>query len=337
MKIGKIWNLLIGVWAMLLTPLSYAVDFQFIERELAGAGLEGNIHGAVPERALFVLAYRDPQDFFDSVELVLVPSSEALATQLGTLKRHDRVRVRGRFLQNPSPQKHILVSGLDLIASQNEPYPVEPYPRTAELPEELLTANSALFLVHAVAGGGRVLVLEYEDKIVPVYLRTATLPSDLSRNDVVRIRYRVRSEPERPTHLELDESSANALEVIESVSARHGQAADVTGALVLFPQAPGIRFNVFAVQDEAWPGLLRQFTIINFSDAELFRQLREKLQAAWDQAPNSYHNGRNKLVSDCLRVRARGVFNQVDPGQANTQILVSDLAAIEVQNICPVP
>ena len=84
--------------------------------------------------------------------------------------------------------------------------------------------------------GGSILVVEHGDVVLPVYVRRPELTRDLARNDVVRLAYEIRREPERPVHLQLQDVE-RPVEVVESVMALHGQPASVEGALILFPKA----------------------------------------------------------------------------------------------------
>ena len=69
---------------------------------------------------------------------------------------------------------------------------------------------------------------------------------------------------------------------------------------------------------------------MNFDNPDVFTAIRTKLQAAWDKSGSAYVNGRNKLVSTKVRVRATGTFNEVDPSQANPQILLNSADSVQV-------
>ena len=307
---------------------AFAVDLEVVRRELAGEGVVGHIHGSVDDRNLFVFTYRNPEDYFDMVQMSLIGESDAVRDGLAALSRHDKIRVRGELLRNPSPQPHILVTAFDLIEKWESSQPVPPYEH-GSIPDDLKTARSGIFLVHAIAGEGAILVLEYGDQIVPVFVERPELTKDLYRNDMVELKIKARSYPNRPMHLALDHEQEEPVRVLQKVSEMHLKPATVEGALILFPQSPGIMFNVFAVQEPLEHSLSRQYTLINFDDQDAFRRIREKLQAEWDKYPGQYVNARNKLVSTKIRLRVTGRYNVIDPSQANVQILLDDESKIE--------
>ena len=301
------------------------------ERELeTGRAIEGEIHGAYPDLALYVFTYRNPNNFFEFVEASLVAPTAELGAELAALRRHDRVRIQGRLLDNRSQQPHVELASLEVVRKY-EPSPEIPrYEYAASIPRDLNGKDNELFLVHAVIAGGAVLVVEHEDVVLPVYVRRPELTRALARNDVVRLFYEIRTRPDRPVHLELKDIE-QPVEVVESVTALHGKPASVEGALVLFPRSPQVRFNVFAVLQELPGNAQRQYTLVNFDSPEIFETIRTKLQEAWDSGgPNSAVSGRNKLISTKVRVRATGTFTQIDANQANAQIVLAGPDAVEI-------
>jgi hypothetical protein len=302
-----------------------------LERALqAGGAVEGEVHGAYADLDLYVFTYRNPKDFFDYVDVSLIAGSPEIAAKLASLHRHDRVRIEGALANNRSQQRHVEVRSLDVVTRYDASPAIPPYEHQAWIPDELLGKDSELFLVHAVNAGGAVLVVEREDVVLPVYVRRPELTRDLARNDVVRLRYVIRSRPDRPVHLELADVE-RPVEVVDSIAALHGKPAAIEGPLVLFPKSPQVQFNVFAVLQELPGNARRQFTLANFDDPAKFEAIRNKLQAAWDAAgPNAAVSGRNKLISTNVRVRVTGTFNQIDPNQANAQIVLDGPDAIEI-------
>jgi hypothetical protein len=302
-----------------------------LERELgAGRAVEGEIHGAYPDLNLYVFTFRNPENFFEYVEVSLVAPTDALRAQLAGLRRHDRVRIGGAIMDNRSQQTHIELASLEVIRKYAATPPIPPYEYDATVPDDLQGKSSELFLVHAVNAGGSVLVVEHEDVVLPVYVTRPELTRGLARNDVVRLFYEIRTRPDRPVHLQLADVE-RPVEVIDSVTALHGKPAAIEGALVLFPQSPQVRFNVFAVLQELPGNTQRQYTLVNFDDPAVFETIRTKLQAAWDAGGvGSFVSGRNKLVSTKVRIRATGTFNQIDPNQANAQIVLDGPDAIEI-------
>jgi hypothetical protein len=302
-----------------------------MERALqSGQPIEGDIHGAFPELEQYVFTYRERDDFFDFVEVSLIPATPQVATVLAGLRRHDRIRIQGVLADNRSQQPHVEVSSLEVVSRYEASPPIPAYEHAAEIPDDLVGKDNELFLVHAVVANGAVLVVERSDVVLPVFVRRPELTRELARNDVVRLHYEIRSRPDRPVHLELADV-AQPVEVVDSITALHGRTADLEGALVLFPQSPQVRFNVFAVLEPLAGGAQRQFTLVNFDDTAKFTAIRNKLQAAWDSAgPDAAVSGRNKLISTQVRVRVKGIYNQIDPNQANAQIVLDGPEAIEI-------
>jgi hypothetical protein len=302
-----------------------------LEHELrAGRAVEGEVHGAFPDLNLYVFTYRNPENFFEYVEVSLIAPTEELAAQLAALRRHDRVRIQGGLMDNRSQQRHVELQSLEVVSKYEASPPIPQYEYEASIPSDLRGKDSELFLVHAVNAGGSVLVVEHEDVVLPVYVTRPELTRNLARNDVVRLHYEIRSRPDRPVHLQLQDIE-RPVEVVESVTALHGKPASIEGPLVLFPRSPQVRFNVFAVLQELPGNTQRQYTLVNFDDPAVFETIRTKLQDAWDAAgPDSAVSGRNKLVSTKVRIRATGTFNQIDPNQANAQIVLAGPDAIEI-------
>lgn len=321
-------------WAVPLTAAALTACAPLpvkLERALgAGRAVEGEIHGAYPALDQYVFTYRAPDNFFEYVEVSLLPATPEVAERLASLRRHDRVRIEGTRAENRSAQMHVEVSSVDVVRKYQGSPEIPPYEYAASVPADLEGKDSELFLVHAVNAGGAVLVVERGDVVVPVFVRRPELTRDLARNDVVRLRYEIRRRPDSPVHLELADVE-NPVEVVSSVTALHDRPADIEGALVMFPRSPQVRFDVFAVLQELPGGMQRQYTLVNFDDPERFTAIREKLSAAWAAAgPQSAVSGRNKLISTKVRVRARGRFNQIDPNQANAQIVLDGPDALEI-------
>ena len=329
----KRWRTALVAMALLCTGVrGGAIDIAEIEKLLTTGGVVVEIHGAVPTLGLFAVTYRRPGTFFDFEQLSLVARDPAIVARLNDLKRHDRIRIKGRLLPNPSPQPHILAESIELVQKYVPAVAAGSYEYGSDLPRDLLSKTSASFLVHIAQPDEGILVVEYHDAVIPVFVTNKMLLGKLSRNDVIHMRFRVQERPGRPLHLTVNEDGPDPLRVLESIAARHGRPADMEGALVLFPKSPQIVSNVFALLEELPGGLTRQYTLVNLQSDARFAEIRATLQAAWDRhaAAGDFVNGRNKLVSLKVRVRARGTFNQTDTGQANPQILLDSADAITI-------
>lgn len=327
----KFLTLIAGLIAFSLTAFGLSTPLPDLEKQLKETGLKGWVHGATESLNLYVFTYREPGNFFAHQEFPLVPGNETVERALKKFKRHDEIVLKGTFLANQAPITHIWVSQIDLINAYEPPTPApEPYPYKAQLPEDLFGKNEILAKVHAVANNGKVLVIEYKDAIVPVLVGDPALARGLFRNDKVQLEIEVRDFPSKPTHLALDLHSKKPIIVVDRMVDWHGKKGSVEGPLVLFPKSPQVSFNVFAIQVADDQGILREFTLVNFENTKVFEEIRNKLQKFWDSETKGIENGRNKLIHRNVRIKASGVFNVVDPGQANPQVLLTGPESIQL-------
>jgi hypothetical protein len=302
-------------------------DIAALSGLLTTGRLSGRIHGAVHDRGMYVFTYYpDPRDIFVFADFPMTPASDAIAQRLLQVKRHDTVTIKGAFIENVAPIKHIRLDEFqvtgpytaDEIAPKRKPL--------TRIPEDLPVAGpggrSLIGKVHAVANDGRILVIEYGDAVVPVFVPTGDFTAGLFRNDKIRVAFTVPAKPPRPTHLWLDTANAKPLEVMERLADRNGQPFEAEGALVRFPKSPQITTDVFALQVIDADNVSREYTLLNF-DPVIFGRIHDKLSVAWKARPGQGVDGRNKLVNPAIRVRAKGTFNLIDRNQANAQILLA--------------
>ncbi len=306
-----------------------AVDLVEVEKELTGSGVQGWIHGAAHDQREYVFTYRNPKDFFDHMEFSLLPANKTVMAELKKATRHDEVLLIGKFGKNPSSQKHIIVESIKTIAAYTPP-PVAARKREADLPKDLLAGKSTLATVHAVAAEGEILVLEYKDAVVPVFVKDTAVSKTLFRGDKIRIHYTVQKTPKLPVHLGLDSSVKTPIEVLDRVEDQHGKKLTLQGSLVYFPKSPQIRFGVYAIQVKDTDGLSRNYTLVNFEDPDVFSEIRKKLDKIWSEATTTPKDGRNCLIQPSIQIRAEGDGNVVSPNQANPQILLDGPDAITV-------
>lgn len=140
-------GLLLGALFGLLSTLSplpaLAVDVNEVDKLLRAEGAVGWVHGAVGERDLFVFSYRNPNDFFDAIQMSLLTQNEAVRATLASLSRHDKVRLKGEVIKNPSPQPHVLVTSVEIVEKWNPATTPPPYEHEG-VPEELKSVSSAV-------------------------------------------------------------------------------------------------------------------------------------------------------------------------------------------------
>ncbi len=309
------------------------ISYELLETCLLNEGVELEVHGVVPMSSMFVVTYRNPTNFFQSVHLSLLGSTPELRTFIKTLKRHDVILVKGGYQNIPSPQKHIRAAEISLISRSSEAPHSEEYTYEA-LPAQILGMKSLIGKVHAVYGDGRILVVEYKDLVVPVYVEAQWMAeaNALSRGDKIEIHYVIQDGPSRPVHVNFDPAHADALKVLHAVTLDHGKPKTMTGKMVMFPKSPMVMFPVFAIDVDMGDGVFIPHTVLSFTDVELFKQARAKFQEAWDRHPETVRNYRNKFINDALTVTVTGTYNMIDPLQANPQLVITSLDDIQIAN-----
>lgn len=314
----------ITLFLLALSKLATAsIDLAAIEKELKGGGLEGEVHGATFSLDLYVFVYRNPENFFDHAVFPLITKEESIQEQFKSLGRHDRIKIKGAFASTMAPINHILVNELSMVKKFENHLPVPPYQHEAKLPRDLVGKSHFIGKVHAIVNEAKILVVEYKDAVIPVYVENTALLKDLYRNDKIDIYFKIRMEPGRPVHIELDKTVSTPLKVLDRMVSWHGKSAQMEGNLVMFPKSPQVLFNVFALHQVDENGIERDFTLVNFDDPKAFEKIRIKLQEWWDAHPGTIKNIRNKYLNTNVKIRAAGSFNVVDPEQANPQILLS--------------
>lgn len=301
-------------------PMNPGIDIVKFEAALKSTGVEGWVHGRLGELAVFV--YRE-NDFFHYAQFPIVSHIPGVRESLLTLARHDRVMIKGQFIENGAPQKHIYVTELNIVERWDGGggESVAPYEYSAKLPEDLLNGNTFVGKVHFASIDGSVVVCEYKDAVIPV----PGIPgktNGLFRGDKIRVHYKIASHPTRPAHLVLDEASQNPLEVLSHIQDLHGKEAIIEGTVVKFPKSPDVAFDVFALQTTDSDFVTLDYTLVNFESPAVFKAIREKLGAAWTENNGTVVSGRNKLHNPRLKIKARGTLNMVAPSQANPQILL---------------
>lgn len=298
-----------------------------LSRELKTTGLIGRIHGAVASSQMFVMTVREPDNFFSYREFSLLPKNKQAIETLNKVNRHDRVCIQGRIISNPSPQKHIAVKSVEVLESWNELSGFPEHQKKASIPTELLERTDFIGKVHAIGKEGKILVMEYKNGVIPIFVKAPEYTKDLYRGDIVRLSYKLKKIPKSPTHLKLNSQVEQPVEVIDAIADWHNKENTLTGHLVKFPQSPQIQFDVYAIEVDTM-GIKRYFTLVNFEDIAEFQKIRTKLAQIWDDNQETAIVGRNMLINPAITMEAHGETNVVSPRQANPQILLDTAADI---------
>lgn len=310
-------------------PEAYqGLEIDRLSNELTSTGLIGRIHGAAGDSQMFVMSVREPNNFFSHREFSLLPSVQTITEQLKQLNRHDLVCLQGRIINNPSPQKHIVLSSVEVLEPWSQPTGFTPYERQADLPEKLKQQTSLIGKVHAIGEGGKILVIGYQDLVLPIHITETQYTQNLYRGDIVQLNYQTQEYPQRPLHLQLDTTLEKPLTVIDAIADWHNQPQTLTGNLVKFSQSPQLKFDVYALEVTT-EGIKRYFTLINFDDVAKFEQIRQKLAKIWNDNTDTAIAGRNMLVNPAVTIQATGLGNIISPEQANPQILLDNAEQVK--------
>lgn len=301
-----------------------------LSQELTNTGLIGRIHGAAEESQMYVMAVREPTDFFSHREFSLIAKDRETKETLNQLNRHDIVCIQGEFIANPSPQKHIALNSIQVIEPWAQPEGFAPYERQTNIPAELKKQTSIVATVHAIGEAGKILVIEYQDMVIPIFVSATEYTQGLYRGDIIKLTYQIQQYPQRPLHLQLDTTVEQPVEVIDAIAAWNGQPKTLSGNLVKFPQSPQLKFDVYAMEVDT-KGIKRYFTLINFENMAEFENIRQKLANIWDKNAATAISGRNMLINPEVTIEATGLGSIVSPEQANPQILLE--SAEQVQQV----
>lgn len=298
-------------------------------KEQLETGIAGEVHGSVKDQQMFVFTWRDPANFFIYVNLPMTAKDPAVLAKLAALNRHDQVVLKGEFMGNKAPIRHINVTDVQVSVPYKGYSQTNVYEDCAM--ENILAQQSGTALVHAVVAGGAVVVVEMGNRVFPVFNRNPDIAQYLFRNDKINLKYKVRTFPNRPPHLEVNLVEDNAICVLERIVEGTGEPIEMTGFLVMFPKSPQTKFNIFALFPEDSDGVRRQYTLLG--DVEVFTAMRLKLQEVWDKHIQSAEYERNKFINRKIVITAKGTKNVSVPNQANPQIFIdsADDVVIDVQ------
>lgn len=322
------------------TP-EYHFDKEFISGKLAGDGLNGWIHGAVPSYQQYIFTYRkeDPNDFmafFTAEQFSLVPTTPEMAQTLATLRRHDKVRLKGTIFENGSPLTHIKLTSLELVKAYDKPTNNSYAFDLAQLKGQ--KTFSVFGQVHATVASktlGMAVMLEYNDLVMPIAINPKhnDVAAKLYRGDIVNMAVKVVERPHGPQHFETDDAAAVGIEIIDPMLNCHGLAKTVTGYLAKFEKSPAISTDVYAVRVVDANGIGRNYTLfpgVEDQDRfmEIFMAVSAKAKAAWDADPTEPQVVRNFRKKEGVKVTVIGKLNVVSSEQANAQVYIDSADAV---------
>jgi len=301
-------------------------DDAAVQRQLASEGVVGHVHGTLIDAGMVVFTVRDAADFSNfQIFTLIFPQADSTVQ---SLKRHDKLRIFGVLLKNPSQQRHIMVSKFEMLQPSAIVYNYRPQ---TTLPAALVGKKRIVALVHAIDSDKGILVIDYRDVIVPVFVADVTTVSEvfaqLHRNDIVELPFVIRKHPRRPPHLELN----GAIKVVDAIVDRHGKTVTYEGYLTMFPDNAQTELNVFSLaKDEGIAGIERLYTMTNFRDPGKFFRIIRLLQEVWDESIATVSVARNRYSNRDLRLRITGKIAVTRKNQVNPMLILKSRRAIEI-------
>lgn len=317
-------------------PVEYRFDQTLIQSKLSREGLVGWMHGVVPRYKQFIFTYRkedptDPMAFFSAQQFSLIPSSPELAMQLASLKRHDKVKLRGDIQDVGSPIVHILLSSVEILKKYESP-------TTNDYiydPESLVDGSEldVFAMVHAKSFSddlGWGLVVETKDFLMPIALAPeySEIASTLFRGDIVALKLGVSKRRNGPPHFYTSLSRTEAVVVVDPLVNCHARSMEISGILAKFNKSPAISRDVYAVRFVDFNNMARNFTFFPASDVsqeefvEIFEAISAKARAVWESASEQPEEARNFRIKRSIKVKANGMINVISTEQANAQIYI---------------
>jgi hypothetical protein len=319
------------------TPPHY-FDVPFLDKKLeSDDGLVGWIHGAVPRYKQYLFTYRledanDPMAFFKAEQFSLSGATPEIWAEFASLKRHDKVSLKGKVLGNRSPLKHLVITSVKVIKKYDKPTE-NPYSFDASKLGDVTSFN-VFGQVHAVVSSedaGYAMVIERDNFMMPVAVSTQhdEIAKKLYKGDIVSVDIKVvRGSDGRPPHFETDGDKPNALKIVDPLVNCHGVHRGVTGHLVKFDKSPAISTDVYAVRIVDGNGIARNMTLFPGVSAEdpkfyeIFMAVKTKAEKAWNDSLEAPSVVRNYNEKKSIKVTVRGKINVLSTEQANAQVYI---------------
>lgn len=313
----------------------YRFEVAFLNEKLGGDGLTGWIHGAVPMYQQYIFTYRkesgDFMDFFKAEQFSLVPTTPEVAATLASLKRHDKIRLKGVVFQNGSPIVHLKVSGIEIIkkyeGGTDNAYSFDVSKLQGQDRFEIFGQ------VHATAASptlGQAIIVEHQDMMMPIAVdaKHDAVAAELYKGDIVNVSVKVVQHGRGPAHFVTDGEVENGIEVVDAMVNCHDLEKTVEGYLVKFDKSPAISTDVYAVRVVDANGIGRNYTFFPDVDmmadpdafGRIFTEISAKAKATWDGLADEPTVVRNYRAKQRIKVTAKGKINVVSTEQANAQV-----------------
>ena len=302
----------------------------YMNRQLKHQGLTGYIHAANTATKTVVLTVNEPGG--KSRNVALIAETPALWNQLNTLQRYDLVRVKGERVYRLYPQAHVVINRLTVLkrwqpdvakglpALHADPNLANPF--MALIDQPTLTGT-----IHAVAGQGHVLLLDYKGAVYPLVAPDNTQTQHLWRGDRVTLRLSMMVTPNSPLHLMLEPATPGdtkrPVDVLEAIKTLHNQPTEAKGYLVLYPKSPAMAKDSWALAHTLPEGGVRYYLLESAWGKQGQMSLDRYLAHLWQSDPHAAEAGRQKWLKPQLLLQAKGLVWVEQPNQFQPRLRVN--------------
>jgi len=285
-------------------------------------GAQGFLHGSIPCMEEYVWTYGKS---VLGENFSLRPENDDVRKALKDSSWHQQATLWGRVVENKAtPQRHIMVTKIQLGKPWQPKVDFE-FTKAKRMPylsDQLGKKVQLNCLVHGIAHGGRVLVIEYGGWPIPVAIDKdqVHLTKDLWSNDVIMLSAERRAgHGKGPVHLSLQKlEKESPIKMLSSMKEANGKKIGVQGMLTWYPKSP--------FTDEAWAvsemrnGVQRTFFLIPAKGADA-KALDEKLRQAWKKHKKGFIAYAGRFAHPAITVTVSGTVRSTQY-QGNPALLV---------------
>ncbi len=312
-----------------IAPLPARFTEKYVEEKLSNGGTISYVHAAVIKENLIVISVKnpDPKVMFDTLEFPVTGFADEAAATVKNLQRHDKVCITGRLSRtHGKPISHLFINAIKVL--KRSAVDARSYEYEKAVLEDLKTKHQIIAKVHISLSEGKVFVIEFRDRVIPIPVVNNNLTKDLYRGDKILLKYKIREHPNTPIHIAIDEEATEPLRVLASLKDQNGKNFRLQGPLVLYPKNSQTSQDVYAVQVTDADDIKYDYFILS-ENAQVFEEINLRAAKIWNLKKSDVKQGRNRLLLPTVEVRVEGRVQVVSRKQGNPQVAIENISQLE--------